>query len=245
MVNLIEKLIVPGMDPIAFGPLSIVIGPNGSGKSQLLKLLRRLPCTEGRAVRAAPEGDDTGDGFVDADLTRSRFYEFGSVRSGVFFLYDCIDFWRQHPELRGVLRQRLVDFDEWFEDFYFGTDEVLINGELCQPSDGMLRWLCLLAILLNPTPPPLVILADPDIGLHPDICVLLRDLLLEFSQRSQVIVTTHSVALVDAFSNHPECFLVCEKTSRGSTFHTLPKDLDCGKGLGSLWAGGFLGGVRW
>jgi predicted ATPase len=36
-------------------------------------------------------------------------------------------------------------------------------------SDGTLRYLCLLAILLHPDPPPLVAIEEPELGLHPDL----------------------------------------------------------------------------
>ncbi len=63
--------------------------------------------------------------------------------------------------------------------------------------DGTLRWLALLTILLHPSPPPLVCIEEPELGLHPDIIRPLADLLLQASKRMQLIVTTHSDALVD------------------------------------------------
>src|SRR5207244_1431281 len=57
-------------------------------------------------------------------------------------------------------------------------------------SDGTFRWLCLLAILLHPEPPPLICLEEPEAGLHPDAIVELAPLLRDASQRTQLIVTT-------------------------------------------------------
>jgi hypothetical protein len=52
-------------------------------------------------------------------------------------------------------------------------------------SDGMLRFLCLLAILCHPNPPSLVCIEEPELGLHPDILPSLADLLKEASGRCQ------------------------------------------------------------
>jgi len=47
--------------------------------------------------------------------------------------------------------------------------------------------------------------------LHPDILPKLADLLVSASQRTQIIVTTHSDILVDAMTERPEMVVVCEK----------------------------------
>jgi predicted ATPase len=71
--------------------------------------------------------------------------------------------------------------------------------------------LCLLAILCDPEPPPLVCIEEPELGLHPDILPKLADLLVSASERTQLIVTTHSSLLVDAMTDRPESIVVCEK----------------------------------
>ena len=52
-------------------------------------------------------------------------------------------------------------------------------------SDGTLRYLCLLAILLHPEPPSLVAIEEPDLGLHPDVVAHVAELLVNASQRMQ------------------------------------------------------------
>ncbi len=78
-------------------------------------------------------------------------------------------------------------------------------------SDGTLRYFCLLAILLDPAPPPLVAIEEPELGLHPDVIPHLAELLLEASGRMQLVVTTHSRMLGDALSGVPESIVVCSK----------------------------------
>jgi predicted ATPase len=116
-------------------------------------------------------------------------------------------------------------------------------------SDGTLRWLTLLTILLQPTPPPVICLEEPELGLHPDIIPTLADLLRDASTRTQLILTTHSSALVDAFSEDPEAICVCEKVEGSTVIRRLSQE-DLGVwlkdySLGNLWVSGQIGGNRW
>ena len=116
-------------------------------------------------------------------------------------------------------------------------------------SDGTLRYLCLLAVLLHPEPPPLVVIEEPELGLHPDLLPTVSDLLLAASERSQLIVTTHSDVLVDALTDDPESVVVCEKHDGQTEMRRLDGD-DLQKWLkdytlGNLWSSGQLGGNRW
>lgn len=143
------------------------------------------------------------------------------------------------------------DFDVHIEA---GSVQVFLQeGNVTIPatrlSDGTLRYLCLLAILCHPTPPPVVCLEEPELGLHPDILPGLADLLREASERCQLVVTTHSDILVDALTDTPECIVVCEKENGQTQMKRLDKDklshwLEKYR-LGELWTSGELGGNRW
>jgi predicted ATPase len=135
-----------------------------------------------------------------------------------------------------------------------GTVQIFLEEErwtipATRLSDGTLRWLALLAVLLDPSPPPLVCIEEPELGLHPDLMPTLARLLTDASERMQLVVTTHSEALVDAFTSTPEVVLVCERRA-GST---EMRRLDAGGlaewlktyALGELWSKGELGGTRW
>jgi len=116
-------------------------------------------------------------------------------------------------------------------------------------SDGSLRYLCLLAILCDPDPPPLICIEEPELGLHPDILPKLADKLVTALGRSQLIVTTHSDILVDAMTERPEAVIVCEKQEAATKMHRLNRDdlvvrLEKYR-LGSLWTRGKIGGTRW
>lgn len=116
-------------------------------------------------------------------------------------------------------------------------------------SDGTLRYLCLLAILCHPTPPPLICIEEPELGLHPDVIPNLANLLLEVSERCQLVITTHSDILVDAFTEKPNVIMVAEKTNSGTQITRLKKaDLNPWLEkyrLGKLWTRGDIGGTRW
>lgn len=112
-------------------------------------------------------------------------------------------------------------------------------------SDGTIRFMAILAQLLSPTPPPLICMEEPELGLHPDAFALLANLLQEASTRTQLIVTTHSDALVSALTESADSVLVCEY--RGGTVlkrvesEKLRFWLDKYR-LGEIWRIGEIGG---
>ena len=116
-------------------------------------------------------------------------------------------------------------------------------------SDGTLRYLSLLGILLHPSPPPLVALEGSELGLHPDVVAEVAKRLVDASGRTQLVVTTHSLMLVDALTEHPSSIVICEKENGESRFERLDGTrlkawLDK-YSLGELWSSGELGGNRW
>ncbi|RKG57078.1 chromosome segregation protein SMC [Corallococcus sp. AB011P] len=137
-----------------------------------------------------------------------------------------------------------------------GTVQVFFHEEgLSAPipatrlSDGTLRYLCLLTLLCHPTPPPLVCIEEPELGLHPDILPVIGRLLIEASTRTQLIVTTHSDTLVSALSEVPESVVVCEQEQGGTVLRRLEKEKLSEwlsrYSLGEVWRMGELGGTRW
>jgi predicted ATPase len=113
-------------------------------------------------------------------------------------------------------------------------------------SDGTIRFIALLAILLRPEAASLICLEEPELGLHPDAIGQLAELLVETSQRTQIILTTHSDGLVSALSDQPESVLVAEHFHDGTTLQRLEADklgfwLEKYR-LGEVWRLGQLGG---
>lgn len=159
-------------------------------------------------------------------------------------------------------KQRIIELLKEFNPAITGFDTEVIGGYVqlrisegdesfpaTRLSDGTLRYLCLLAILCDPDPPRLICIEEPEVGLHPDILPTIAKLLVEASERTQLIVTTHSDILVDALSDNPDAILVCEKEDG----QTKIKRLNAEElrpwlkeySLGKLWMSGQLGGTRW
>jgi predicted ATPase len=71
-------------------------------------------------------------------------------------------------------------------------------------SDGTLRYLLLIAALLSPRPPDLMILNEPETSLHPDLLPALARLIAQAAQRTQIIVVSHAAPLVTALEKTPQ-----------------------------------------
>jgi predicted ATPase len=141
--------------------------------------------------------------------------------------------------------------------FYGGTAQLFFreNGlkemiPATRLSDGTLRYLFLLCILLHPTPPPIICIDEPELGLHPDILPTVGNLLTEASERCQLIVTTHSPILIDSLTQTPECVLIAEKENTETTIKRINMDeikpwIEKFNGLGEIWTRGEIGGNIW
>ena len=78
-------------------------------------------------------------------------------------------------------------------------------------SDGTLRFLFLLAVLANPSPPPLIAIDEPETGLHPSMLPIVAEYARDAANRSQVILTTHSPEFLDAFGDEVPTTTVVER----------------------------------
>ncbi|MBP5946243.1 MULTISPECIES: AAA family ATPase [Pseudomonas] len=96
------------------------------------------------------------------------------------------------------------------EFFQEGLLRPLSAAEL---SDGTLRYLLLVAALLTPRPPSLMVLNEPETSLHPDLLPALARLIIKASQECQVWVVSHARRLISALQEDSECnCIVLEKT---------------------------------
>lgn len=111
-------------------------------------------------------------------------------------------------------------------------------------SDGTLRFICLATLLLQPVPPALILLDEPELGLHPAAIRVLAELLEAASRRTQVLVATQSVTLLNHFM--PADVLVAENELGATVFRRLDEDALRGWlgefSLGELWEKNVLGG---
>ena len=115
-----------------------------------------------------------------------------------------------------------------------------------QLSDGTLRAICLVSLLMLPPAelPILVVIDEPELGLHPYALDVLASLCRSASADSQVLVSTQSSAFVSCFD--PEHIVVVERDGQASTL-TRP---DCialeawleDYSLGEIWEKNIIGG---
>jgi predicted ATPase len=106
--------------------------------------------------------------------------------------------------------------DGWFdvEMRQHGLLRPLKSAEL---SDGTLRYLLWTAALLTPRPPALMVLNEPETSLHPDLLPALARLIARAATRSQVLVVSHAIALIDALQQQPDCHSIMLDKRFGET----------------------------
>ncbi|MHB8621298.1 MAG: AAA family ATPase, partial [Chloroflexota bacterium] len=124
-----------------------------------------------------------------------------------------------------------------------GSDQIF---NASQAADGMLRVMALVALLEQPDRdlPDVMILDEPELGLHPYAIEILAGLIKSAATQVQVILATQSVALVDRFE--PENIVVTERNNRKTTLHRLETDKLTDwlseYSLSELWEKNVLGG---
>jgi predicted ATPase len=122
-----------------------------------------------------------------------------------------------------------------------GSDTVLPADAL---SDGTLRFICLATLFGQPELPGLIILDEPELGLHPFAIVQLAGMLRAASQESQVLLATQSVTLMNQFELG--ALVVVERRDGASVFERPDPDRLsewlAEYSLGELWEKNLLGG---
>ena len=121
---------------------------------------------------------------------------------------------------------------EWrekgFPDNYFNAYHL---------SDGTLRFICLATLLMQPNPPKTIVIDEPELGLHPVAINKLAALIRKASAKTQVILSTQSINLIDNFE--PEDIIVTDRENHESVFRRLKsEDLKAWLDkytLGDLW----------
>ncbi len=126
---------------------------------------------------------------------------------------------------------------EWREK---GSDAYFSASSL---SDGTLRFICLTTLLLQPELPTVVLLDEPELGLHPAAITVLAGLLSSASTRAQILVATQSVTLVNQFT--PKEVWTVDREGQESVFcHLSEADMSAWLehySLGELWEKNILG----
>lgn len=118
-------------------------------------------------------------------------------------------------------------------------------------SFGTIRALAMLALLYDPDPPALTCVEEIDHGFHPHLFDRLVELMRRASERTQLLIATHSPALVNRL--RPDELIVCERNPETGGVRmpavdadTIAKMMEAAGGEigpGELWFSGSLGGV--
>ena len=146
---------------------------------------------------------------------------------------------------------RLKFFDNKGIDFW--ADEV---------SEGVLYFLALLCIINQPNPPKLLLLEEPEKGIHPRRIREVMDFIFRLAEEKdvQIILTSHNEHVLDDFSTRPESVFVFDKDEEGATYvRNLQTDIieptnqrnrelgldeiDLTTNLSENWLYGLLGGI--
>ncbi len=125
---------------------------------------------------------------------------------------------------------------------HVGSDEYFNANHL---SDGTLRMICLITLLLQPNLPDTIIIDEPELGLHPAAIELLTSLIKSVAANNkQVICSTQSVTFLNYFE--PEDIIVVDRNNGESLFKRLDKSTLTEwlneYAIGELWEKNVLGG---
>lgn len=112
-------------------------------------------------------------------------------------------------------------------------------------SDGSLRFICIATLLLQPDLPALVLLDEPELGLHPAAIAIVAGLLGKAAERATIIISTQSVNLVNEFT--PEDIIVVERDEEGASTFTRQSADQLAEwltrySLGEIWEKNIIGG---
>ena len=191
-----------------------------------------------------------------ADLNDNRFFRPGGANLAPFLYYLR----EKHESSYSLIRRTVQRVAPFFDDFVLapqrlnedkirlewqhkGTDAYFDAASL---SDGSLRFIALATLLLQPESlrPSVILLDEPELGLHPYAITMLASLLKQAAAQTQIILATQSPFLLDHFE--PEDVLVADRVN-GQTqltrldtpsLETWLQDYS----LGQLWEKNEIGG---
>ena len=167
---------------------------------------------------------------------------------------------RNHETSYNLIRRTVQRVAPFFDDFLLeplrlNPDKIRLEWrhkgsdgyfDAASLSDGTLRFIALATLLLQPTEyrPSVILVDEPELGLHPSAITLLAALVKQAAQTTQVILSTQSPILLDHFQ--PEDVLVAERVDGGTQLTRLDADSLAvwleDYSLGQLWEKNELGG---
>ena len=166
----------------------------------------------------------------------------------------------KHPESYGLIKGTVRLVAPFFDDFVL--EPMRLNSEKIRlewrhvgsdayydassMSDGSIRFIALATLLLQPfhLRPSVILIDEPELGLHPYAITMLASLIKQAAVQTQVIVSTQSALLLDNFD--PEDVLVANRAEGSTTFKRLSSaplaEYLTEYSLGQLWEKNEIGG---
>lgn len=139
---------------------------------------------------------------------------------------------RPNPQAKNQIQ---LEWKETGSDFPFRASHL---------SDGTLRFICLTTLLLQPQLPSLILIDEPELGLHPYAIHVLGELIRSASEKTQLLISTQSVTFINHFD--PEHVIVADRRDGQSTFQRLDEskieDWMKEYSIGELWEKNTFGG---
>lgn len=191
-----------------------------------------------------------------AEVNDNRFLRRDGANLAAFLYYLS----RKHADSYNLIRRTVQLVAPFFDDFHL--EPLALNEETLRLewrhrtsdayfaasslSDGSLRFIALATVLLQPASlrPSVILLDEPELGLHPAAITILAALIKQVSVETQVVLATQSPLLLDHFQ--PEDVLVAERAAGQTRFTRLDgADLETwleDYSLGQLWEKNQFGG---
>ena len=191
-----------------------------------------------------------------AELNDNRYFRHDGANLSSFLYYLRM----KHKESYELIRNTVQRVTPFFDDFQLeplklSPDKIQLEWkhknsdkyfDASSLSDGTLRFIALATLLLQPKlyRPSIILVDEPELGLHPYAITMLASLIKMASEKTQVIVSTQSPMLLDHFT--PEDVLVADRVAGSTQFARLDSQkLDSwldDYSLGQLWEKNEFGG---
>lgn len=202
-----------------------------TGQSSLLKV--KQPISDNEFLR--PNGSNLAPFLYHLKLKYKSEYE--AILRAVRFVAPFIREFKLHPD-RIDPNFMMLEWAHVKTDAYFNANDL---------SDGTLRFICLATLLLQPDPPSIIIMDEPELGLHPQAIQVLVEMMRQTNNRTntQLIIATQSVTLVNHLNPSEVIITECkdgESTFRRLTTESLDQWLNQ-YNLGDLWEKNIFGGI--
>lgn len=162
---------------------------------------------------------------------------------------------QQYKKIAEMLNEVNSNFSGFDFNFIGGNIELMLEESglnssihVSNISDGTLRYLCLLSIFFNPERGRLICIDEPEVGLHPDMILNIANAIKEASEKTTLVISTHSDSLLNYFDiENVRVFEKDENNASNVLSYTKEQFSDWYEefSLGQMWKQGDLGGVRY